>query len=130
MTFRAVSIFDVFFFLRSISFLLNKAVTATLSTLGLAIEFLTYGIHKFNVEFLRDGFVVSGKSFGCRVLYSKFFGYLCHDKGTSLRSPFSWITFRKKINFAFKGILAYLLLFLRDFLTLRLPETFSFAIVP
>ena len=131
MTFRTLSFFHLSFFIpRSINLLLNKAVTAALATLRLEVKFLTYGIHKFYVEFLRDGFVVSGKSFGCGVLYSQLFSYLCDDKGTSRRSPFWWITFRKKISLAFKGILAYLLLFFRDFFTLRLPETFSLAIIP
>lgn len=108
--------------------LFDDSIRASLPAAFLSLELLTKLINQANIQLLGDGSVVSGEGFSSRVLYTQPFGNLHQERLTSLRLPFSWMTFRKKISLVFNEILEYLFLFLRVFLNTGLPETISLAI--
>lgn len=87
--------------------LAEQTIAAATAGAGTAFEEVAEGVHEGGILLLGEGLVVAGEGLGGGVLDAQSAGDLTQHPLTSRRSPCSWITFRKKISFAYSEILLY-----------------------
>lgn len=101
---------------RARGLLLQHPVGAAPARTRPTIELRAEGVDEGRVHLFGDGLVVSREGLGGGVLDAQPAGDLGVGRITSLRSPCSWMTLRKKTSLALREILAYLSRFFRNFL--------------